>query len=558
MKVVTVAFLGGTRTAHRLPGGALGAAALLSCLALAVGAAPAAAKAPSKPPSDRALIDQYAEIEGAHLKESLPGGPSSFIEVVESAKYSEVEHQYGKTFTAGAITQLAYNSSGSELVAARITVFRITHSETEALVRAALAHEVFHVYEGRMSGSKAVDDSHEGWLVEGAAEWVESELVPGDRLSRQSWGEYLKSPGRQLFKRSYDGVGFFGHMISSHINPWLKFKSMFAAAGSPAAYAAAVGGSATFLDNEASVFFREPALGSEWDQAGRNVPSAAAVHFSPGAVSMAGSSPPRTLSVKPYADGAYVLSLAAAPPGAPVVELTVASGSVRLRSTAGGSVDSVNPRQLLLCTDAKGCSCPTRSIHYERFERGNLAITGGPTGGRVKLVRRRPCEVLLHAIACHVLLPGFTIPVAQHVEPLVGPLDATSTRDGNTVSTCALLAKGREVSGYEGETRFVGVLAPFASVLDASSAAGAERFFRVISGTLPPGYAVTRPEHVGEEAVLLTKTTTNAVGEAEYGSIVMVRVQNIVAQISLVSTPGDSEADPANSLKLLERVARTL
>ena len=58
--------------------------------------------------------------------------------------------------------------------------------------------------------------------------------------------------------------------------------------------------------------------------------------------------------------------------------------------------------------------------------------------------------------------------------------------------------------------------------------------------------------------MLLTRTTTNAVGEADYGSIVMVRVQNIVAQISLVSTPGDSEADSANSLKLLERVARTL
>jgi hypothetical protein len=242
-----------------------------------------------------------------------------------------------------------------------------------------------------------------------------------------------------------------------------------------------------------------------------------------------------------------------------VVELTVSSGNVRLRSTAGGSVDAVNPKQLLLCTDAKGCSCPTRSNHYERFERGNLAITGGPTGGRVKLVRRRPCEVLLAPVACHVLLPGFTIPVHQHLEPLVGgPLDVTSTRDGNTVSTCALLAKGREVSGYEGESRFVGVLAPFASVLDASSVGGAEKYFRLISGVVPPGYLVTHREHLGEEAVLFTKTTTNAIGEAEYGSIVMVRVQNVVAQISLVSTPGDSEADPANSLKLLERVARTL
>jgi hypothetical protein len=151
------------------------------------------------------------------------------------------------------------------------------------------------------------------------------------------------------------------------------------------------------------------------------------------------------------------------------------------------------------------------------------------------------------------------IPIHQHLEPLVGgPLDVTSRHNGSTVSTCALLAKGREVSGYEGEARFVGVLAPFASVLDASSVGGAEKYFRLISGVLPPGYLVTHPEHIGEEAVLFTKTTTNAVGEAEYGSIMMVRVQNIVAQISLVSTPGDSEADPAQSLKLLTRVTRTL
>jgi hypothetical protein len=36
-----------------------------------------------------------------------------------------------------------------------------------------------------MSGSKAANEGHAGWLEEGAANWVESELVPNDRIARQ-------------------------------------------------------------------------------------------------------------------------------------------------------------------------------------------------------------------------------------------------------------------------------------------------------------------------------------------------------------------------------------
>src|ERR1019366_7003370 len=103
-------------------------------------------------------------------------------------------------------------------------VYRISHSESESSLRGVIAHEVFHVYEGRMSGSEATNISHPGWLMEGAATWVESELVPNDRIARQDWGEYLSTPATELPARSYDGVGFFGHMVASHINPWTRFK----------------------------------------------------------------------------------------------------------------------------------------------------------------------------------------------------------------------------------------------------------------------------------------------------------------------------------------------
>jgi len=531
------------------PRWALGLLLALSSLALC--APPAAAK----PPSDRALINEYAEIEAAHLKETLPGGPEHFITLTESPKYSQTVHMYGKTFTEGAGTELKYDSSDSEAIGATITIFRITHSESQAVVRGVIAHEVFHVYEARMSGSMATNDSHQGWLEEGAAGWVESELVPNDRIARQDWKEYLGSPTTELFKRSYDGVGFFGHMASSGISPWTRFKSIFATTSSPAAYTAAVGGSTAFLENEASVFFREPALGSEWDQKGRNVPTAKEVGFKPTAVSVTNSSPPRTLAVKPYADGAYDLSISGLSVFEPVVEVTVNSGYLRVHSTSGGKVNEVVSSQLLLCSDPKGCSCPSRPSHFQEFQRGDLALTGGSTGGSVKLVKRKPCEVLLPPVSCLTLLPGF----GQLISSVQGKSTAVESRrpDGTSDSACAFLVKGEEVPGAEGEgTIFKGVTAPVVNVLRSSSIGGAITYYKLISVAVP-GFQVSHPK-IGEEAVLLTRSGVDQTGQVEYGSSAVVRVHNIVVNYALYGTPGNTEADPQSSLALLALVASKL
>jgi hypothetical protein len=372
-------------------------AASIASAAIALAATPALAK----PPADRVLVNEYAGIEGAHLGLTLPGGPEHFITVTDSPKFVQTVHEYGKTFPAGAVTNLTYNSSGTELTSASITIYGIAHSEGNALIRGVVAHETFHVFEALMSGSMATDDSHQAWLIEGAAEWVESELVPNDRVARQSWKEYLHAPTKALFARDYDGVGLFGHMVASHINPWTRFKSMFATTSSAAAYAAA-GVTKTFLDDEASIFFRDPGLGHEWDQTGRNVPSAGAVGFKPVQVNATGK-PIKPLVIAPYADGAYELNIHGLPSTKPVLEVNVARGNVRLRSTGGGSVNDVDPAQVLLCSDPKGCSCPSRPNHYPQFQRGDLAITGGSTGGEVELVARAvrsaPARRLVHDAA---------------------------------------------------------------------------------------------------------------------------------------------------------------
>ena len=544
--------LGADKTLRPARRWALGGLLALSLLALLT---PSAA---AKTPPDRELVDVYAAVEGAHVGEVLPGGPEHFIEVVDSPKYSVKVHAYGQTYTAGAVTELAYNAAKTEAIAARMTIYGISHSEHGGLIRGVIAHEVFHVFEARMSGSEAVNEGHAGWLEEGAATWVESDLVKSDRTAREEWNTYLKSPQTPLFNRLYEGIGFFAHLASVGISPWTRFKGMFATTTSGAAYAAAEGPSTTSLDSEASAFFREPKFGSTWDTSGQNVPTRTEVGFHPTPVNIKKGT--TTLTVKPYADGAYDLSIAGLSVYEPVVEMTVNSGNVRLRSTSGGSVDEVDQKQVLLCSDPKGCSCPLRPNHYDQFQTGDLAIAGGPTGGEVKLAVRKPCEVLLPAVACETLLPGFTAPVNPVAVALTGsPLSAEHTSPGGSKdSACGLLAKGAEGTNLEGESAFVGVIAPLVNVLRASSIGGAISFYKIITTVLPPGYSVSYPVGVGNEAVLLTKTFTNVAGQLEYASFAIVRVENLVAEFGLIGTPGNEEADPKQSLALLVRVARKL
>ncbi|HME04323.1 MAG TPA: hypothetical protein VKG38_14975 [Solirubrobacteraceae bacterium] len=514
-------------------------------LALCAGPARAA-------PSDRALVNEYAGIEEAHLGEKLPGGPAHFITVVDSSVYSKTVHLYGKTFTEGAGTSVQWNAGGTEAIGAVITIYRLAHSRGEGVLRGVIAHEVFHVFEARMSVSRAVDDSHEGWLEEGAATWVESELVPNDETARMEWREYLKAPTVPLYKRAYEAVGFFGHMTYEGISPWSRFKAMFTTTSFGAAYAAAIASNVRFLQDEGSVFFRERGLGPEWEQTGRNVPSAGEVRFKPPTVTVSASAH-NPLTAPSYGDTADVLEIASLPRTTPILEVNLVKGHGRLRSTGAGAVNLVDPSKLLLCSEPKYCECPQHPYNFPQFKRGNVALDGGPTGGEIEFKLRKPCEELISAPSCERLLPEF----GPLISSIAGKSTAVETRqpDGTTDSACAFLYKGQLEGNPETEEYFVGAIAVVVNVLRASSYGGAIRVFQATS-KLPGAYTLTRPG-IGEEAVLYTIVGAGPRGP-EYGSDTVVRVRNVVASYSLLSANGSTEADPKHSLALLELVAHRL
>ena len=234
---------------------------------------------------------------------------------------------------------------------------------------------------------------------------MEVDLTGPDLLARQSGPTTCAPLGDSLLGRTYDAIGFFGHLAASGVSPWKKFPAMFAATTAGAAPAAAVKGDKLFLNSEASVFFREPAFGPAWDQTGPAVPSKAEVGYKPALEEP--EEAPVLLHPAPYADAPYVLSLKKMTAAELVLEVHAISGELRLHSTKGPAVDVAEPQRVLLCAHAKACKeCPAPSPQQVvNFEKGDLAITAGPKGAKVELIPETAC--LLKARPCRGLLrPG--------------------------------------------------------------------------------------------------------------------------------------------------------
>ncbi len=560
-------------------------AAALAVLLGAVLATPALARAPSAATlaaylqEDKTLAYELAGIEGAKLGVSLPGGPTFFIHLKQSRKYSLAGQVGAEPIDAAALTDPEFLTDGTPI---GCTIEIGTGAHQLGIMRGTIAHEVFHCFEPVMAGDEADWDSRAThyWLVEGAAEWAGAELagrrepVPEDERA-----VYYEHPSRPLFSRTYDAIGFFDHMQSVGISPWSKFKAMFAQEDDESAYFAAVGDDLDFLTTEASVFFRE-ASGWPWAPRPDNAPSGP-VRFRPATIAVgAGGHPP--VDVDPYADGVYHLVLSTMSKSKPVLELRVRKGYVRIRSSNGDDVDKVITGAIKLCSLAEGCNCPGHDEHAPIFRDGDLAITGAVLGGRVELIARKRCETVLSAPSCETLLPGYSTTVADALETIsahfeapgkFSKIEANNPSAGFHSSTCLFLFNGsiaqRRVQvttprepGVESaepvepmvEDYFRGAIASGVNVSRYATAEEAKTDLQIpFRPATNPVYA--RKPGVGEEAWLKTTPRKAANGEQEYESAGFVRVRNLTAYFFIA---GNANAGPDEAGALLAQVASRL
>ena len=353
--------------------------------------------------------------------------------------------------------------------------------------KATMTHEVFHCFENQLAGTIGayLDAARaESWLYEGAASWAASDLVADSPGARALWQDYLGSPARSLFSRSYDAIGFFGHLYpGGGISPWNVFPAMFRAVGNVNAYDAAISGaSAAFLDSEASVFFGNPSLGSAWYQHGDQAAPAGTAAQS---VVPAARSPVRSAGVsagpwvsfraEPYTDQVLALHLSA-----PVTEFSLVYGHARLHA-ADRAYELVNP-SVEACTTAsgrcQGCKAASSPSDLPAFgSAADLALAGGPDG---TLLRVR--GISLKEFCDQPGQSGSQRPADCGNLPRIGTTPSSSAfgrEHGFTVLSCWYSTSGNPVG--------------FIQILTYPSPAAAQAAWRQggIRGARQPGFAVT-------------------------------------------------------------------
>jgi len=202
-----------------------------------------------------------------------------------------------------------------------------------------LAHELFHCFEDYLLGAQVRPD----WLIEGGAEYAASVVV---NFSSTWWNEYIGLPGKPLFERSYDALGFFAHLAQSGTDPFSVFRAMLLAPTNEVAYAASGAMSAQFVDTWASSFDHQVTRGAAWDLTGPGVPLASAPRPN---VTIGDDSTHDEIVDAP----AYANALEGAHVDADLLEVKT-TGSVRL---SDGKLDVVVHGDQQFCTKSGGCAC---------------------------------------------------------------------------------------------------------------------------------------------------------------------------------------------------------
>jgi hypothetical protein len=183
--------------------------ALVAVLLLPAAAAQADGLSITPDPALQAIAEAQAGLISAHLgvplKLKLAVGWASDPFFNKSALTNVKDKVNGPFERAGSICQIAVNKAWLDSLPQPT-------AEQEVLV-----HEVFHCFEHQIEPGMvtAENESNENkWIIEGLARWVDLTLYPSTPIpyAFKAVTEYSSSSATDLFTRSYDAVGFWGHL----------------------------------------------------------------------------------------------------------------------------------------------------------------------------------------------------------------------------------------------------------------------------------------------------------------------------------------------------------
>ena len=320
-------------------------------------------------PPDAALVAAINE-DAKNMRAAIAAKIGNFtgkLTVVVATK-DNAKHDYG-------MADPTVRADGTFTGDCTITVFPQARASAEELIN-TVAHEVFHCFQFSGYGSNAGWARGTKWVTEGGAEWAAATISTPDASTANRWTRYLSSPTKPLQNKDYDAIGFWAHLAESGVDPWSVFRSVWAAAGTPAAFDAAGANTDAFLDSWGSGYVRNAALGAAWDTTG---PGIVPTGFGPIAAPLSASGAVAKVT-PPFASAVFVIETEA-----DVLIVRETSGHARLTNS---KVDTPDLGEARFCRRPDGCACPTVPNDIPPAPLLGfpvLALSGAPTGTSVSL-----------------------------------------------------------------------------------------------------------------------------------------------------------------------------
>ena len=276
--------------------------------------------------------------------------------------------------------------------------FNATKTGGAGFVTYVLSHEIFHCFQFMIAGEAW--KSLPAWTLEGTAEWAgltNAAASFGSSYPNADSGwvtHYLATPSTPLFQRTYDAVGFWGHVQDVYGNLWSRFQSILTASGSTAIFKAATsdttGSADPFMYSWASSEVDGTTGGAAWHMTSPvTVPAGSGVNSTN--ITYSASAPTTYLFVAPYTTKSYII---VPDPAAPLVHIQL-KGHARFSSkydyTTQLAYNNATKGGWFCQGSASVCTCPsgtssTIPAGYPDDGPSELEPSGDPvtgTGGTV-------------------------------------------------------------------------------------------------------------------------------------------------------------------------------
>lgn len=192
-------------------------------------------------------------------------------------------------------------------------VTRTGRGKPDDFMQFVYAHELAHCSQNALFSSWAQARRAPQWVIEGGADWLASvireEHADTDGYAVLAWPYWFDKPGRDLFTRTYDGLGFWAMLHQATQDGWTKLRAATVSAGSggsASAYSTSLGGLPDiFFARWGPGYQMNPALGLAWFYANPSMPP-----VKPPQVKIANGTT-RTFSIEKHAGMAARLQIAA-------------------------------------------------------------------------------------------------------------------------------------------------------------------------------------------------------------------------------------------------------